>query len=96
MISSAYGAVILCELPTSLQTEDRPRFTEGCYLRPEFCSKACVAIIMLDGELKVFNPKSINLVLPLRWELTWMKGLLERSDSSKPRIKGDDSVVCYL
>ena len=39
LISSAYGAVILCELPTSLQTEDRPRFTEGCYLRPEFCTK---------------------------------------------------------
>ena len=71
-----------------------PRFTEGCYLRPEFCSKACVAITVLDGEVKVFNPKSIKLVLPLRWELTWMKGLLERSDSSesKPRIKGDDSV----
>ena len=92
LISSAYGAVILRELPTSLQTEDRPRFTEGCYLRPEFCSKASVAITMLAGELKVFNPKSIKLVLPLRWELTWMKGLLERSDSSNPRIKGDDSV----
>ena len=91
-ISPLISSVILCELPTSLQTEDRPRFTEGCYLRPEFCSKACVAITMLDGELKVFNPKSIKLVLPLRWELTWMKGLLERNDSSKPRIKGDESV----
>ena len=30
------------------------------------------------------------LVGTLRWELTWMKGLLK--DSCKPRIKGDGSV----
>ena len=53
-ISSACGAVILCQLPTSLQSEDR--LVEGAYLRPEFCSTACVAITMIDGEPKVFNP----------------------------------------
>ena len=93
LISSAYGAVILCELPASLQSEDRPGFVEGAYLRPEYSRKACVAVTVIDGKPKVFNPKSIKLVLPLRWELSWMKGLLQRSDS-QPLIKSDE--MCDL
>ena len=89
IISSAYGAVVLCELPASLQSEERPRFVEGAYLRPEYSSKACVAVTMIDGELKLFNPKSIKLVLPLRWELSWLKGLIQRNDSG-PSSKIDD------
>ena len=29
IVTSAFGAVVLCELPASLQSEDRPRFLEG-------------------------------------------------------------------
>ena len=65
-ITSMFGSVVLCELPQSAQADDRPRFLEGAYLRPEFNSKSGLCLVMLDGVLRKIHPKSIKLVLPLR------------------------------
>ena len=59
-LTSAFGAVVLCELPASLQTEDRPRFVEGAFLRPEFNSKSCLCMVCLEGVIREVRPKSIK------------------------------------
>ena len=80
-VTSAFGSVVLCELPASLQREDRPRFVEGSFMRPEFSSKGCICLVSLDGELKLIRPKSIKLVLPLRWEVALLKGVVEQNST---------------
>ena len=67
-------SMVLCELPQSAQADDRPRFLEGAYLRPEFNSKSRLCLVMLDGVLRKIHPKSIKLVLPMRWERSLLKG----------------------
>ena len=59
-ITSMFGSVVLCELPQSAQADDRPRFLEGAYLRPEFNSKSGLCLVMLDGVLRKIHPKSIK------------------------------------
>ena len=80
-MTSSFGAIVLCELPDSVRASRKnelPRFVEGAYVRPAFGSKSHECIIQLDGECKRIRPKSIKLVLPLRWELSLVTGLLNR------------------
>ena len=76
--TSAFGAVVLCELPNAVQSESLPRFLEGAYLRPEFNSKSCVCRVLIDGVVREIRPKSIKLVLPLRWEFALLDGLVQK------------------
>ena len=87
--TSAFGAVVLCELPASLQSEARPRFLEGAYLRPEFNSLGCVCRILVDGVVKEVRPKSIKLVLPLRWEPVLLVDLVKPIESPGPGVLRD-------
>ena len=75
-VTSSFGAVVLCELPDSVREQRKtelPRFLEGAYLHPAFGSKAHECIVSIDGECKRIRPKSIKLVMPLRWELSLVK-----------------------
>ena len=89
-ITSMFGSVVLCELPQSAQADDRPRFLEGAYLRPEFNSKSGLCLVMLDGVLRKIHPKSIKLVLPMRWEKSLLKGFCVEGESQH-RSVGDSA-----
>ena len=69
--------LVLRELPASLQSEARPRFLEGAYLRPEFNSLGCVCRILVDGVVREVRSKPIKLVLPLRWESVFLVDLVK-------------------
>ena len=86
-ITSMFGSVVLCELPQSAQADDRPRFLEGAYLRPEFNSKSGLCLVMLDGVLRKIHPKSIKLVLPMRWEKSLLKGFCVESESQHRSVE---------
>ena len=91
-ITSMFGSVVLCELPQSAQADDRPRFLEGAYLRPEFNSKSGLCLVMIDGVLRKIHPKSIKLVLPMRWEKSLLKGFCVEGESQH-RSVGDSAPV---
>ena len=77
-VTSSFGAVVLCELPDSVRDQRKtelPRFMEGAYLHPAFGSKAHECIVSIDGECKRIRPKSIKLVMPLRWEFSLVRSL---------------------
>ena len=77
-VTSSFGAVVLCELPDSVRDQRKtelPRFMEGAYLHPAFGSKAHECIVSVDGECKRISPKSIKLVMPLRWEFSLVRSL---------------------
>ena len=77
-VTSSFGAVVLCELPDSVRDQRKtelPRFMEGAYLHPAFGSKAHECIVSVDGECKRIRPKSIKLVMPLRWEFSLVRSL---------------------
>ena len=86
-VTSMFGSVVLCELPQSVQADDRPRFLEGAYLRPEFNSKSGLCLVMIDGVLKKIHPKSIKLVLPMRWEKSLLKGFCVGLDGQPEALK---------
>ena len=86
-VTSMFGSVVLCELPQSVQADDRPRFLEGAYLRPEFNSKSGLCLVMIDGVLKKIHPKSIKLVLPIRWEKSLLKGFCVGLDAQPKAVK---------
>ena len=76
------GQLCFVRLPQSAQADDRPRFLEGAYLRPEFNSKSGLCLVMLDGVLRKIHPKSIKLVLPMRWKGHCWKGFVLRVNPS--------------
>ena len=90
--TSLFGSIVLCELPDAIRkdrTMELPRFAEGAYLRPEFGSKASVCIVQVDGELRRINPKTIKLVLPLRWEFHLIRGFVERFETDEKDVLVD-------
>ena len=87
--TSAYGAVVLCELPAAWQSESRPRWLEGGYLRPDFSSLGCICRVLLDGVVREVRPKAIRLVLPLRWEQALLVDLVKPIAGPGPGVLRD-------
>ena len=97
-VTSSFGAVVLCELPDSVREQRKtelPRFLEGAYLHPAFGSKAHECIVSIDGECKRIRPKSIKLVMPLRWEFSLVRSLFvqTRKVVEQPADASTDDLV---
>ena len=97
-VTSSFGAVVLCELPDSVREQRKtelPRFLEGAYLHPAFGSKAHECIVSIDGECKRIRPKSIKLVMPLRWELSLVRSLFVQTGEvvEQPADASPDDLV---
>ena len=89
-MTSSFGAVVLCELPDSVREQRKtelPRSMEGAYLHPAFGSKAHECIVSIDGECKRIRPKSIKLVVPLRWEFSLVRSLFVQTGEVVEHVK---------
>ena len=66
-------------------------------MHPAFGSKSHECIVSIDGECKRIRPKSIKLVMPLRWEFSLVRSLFVQSgemvDASSANAKQDDDLV---